>query len=65
MVSAISDIARVMKIETVAEYVQSKETMTILNDIGVDWAQGFFVAEPARLSDLFKNSSRISQILQV
>jgi len=56
MVSAISDIARVMKIETVAEYVQSKETMAALNEIGVDWAQGFYLAEPARLSDLFENA---------
>jgi len=53
MVSAIAEIARVMKIETVAEYVESETTLNIVREIGVDWAQGFHVGEPVRLKELF------------
>lgn len=52
MVSAIAEIARVMKIETVAEYVQDEATLQALGAIGVNWAQGFHVGEPARLNKL-------------
>lgn len=53
MVSAIAEIARVMKIETVAEYVESEATLNIVREIGVDWAQGFHVGKPKRLKELF------------
>jgi diguanylate cyclase (GGDEF)-like protein len=59
MVSAIAEIARVMKIETVAEYVQDEETVDILRAIGVDWAQGFHIGEPVRLTELFSDMSII------
>jgi len=53
MVSAIAEIARVMKIETVAEYVESAATLNVVREIGVDWAQGFHVGRPIRLKELF------------
>ena len=59
MVSAIAEIARVMKIETVAEYVQDEETVAVLREIGVDWAQGFHIGEPARLTELFDDATII------
>jgi diguanylate cyclase (GGDEF)-like protein len=52
MVSAIVEIARVMNIETVAEYVGSEETLATIREIGIDWAQGFHLGEPQRLRDL-------------
>jgi EAL domain-containing protein (putative c-di-GMP-specific phosphodiesterase class I) len=57
MVSAISEIARVMNIETVAEYVQDEATMEVLNELGIDWAQGYLVGEPVRLGSLFGDST--------
>jgi diguanylate cyclase (GGDEF)-like protein len=59
MVAAIAEIARVMKIETVAEYVQDEETVAILREIGVDWAQGYHLGEPVRLTELFEGSDII------
>ena len=53
MVAAITEIARVMDIEVVAEYVQTQDIMDVLGEIGVKWAQGFHVGEPVRLKELF------------
>ncbi len=52
MVKAIADIAHVMNIETVAEYVTDDAVLEEIRDIGLDWAQGFMVGEPVRLSAL-------------
>ena len=57
--AAIAEIARVMKIETVAEYVQDEETVAVLREIGVDWAQGYHLGEPVRLTELFEGSDII------
>ncbi len=61
MVSAIAEIARVMGIETVAEYVQSEDILMAVGEIGVDWAQGYHVGEPIRLRDLFENSTIVDK----
>ena len=34
--------------QTVAEYVQDAESLTLLGELGVDLAQGFFVGKPAK-----------------
>jgi diguanylate cyclase (GGDEF)-like protein len=52
MVTAITAIARVMDIETVAEYVQDESTLKTIRELGVNWAQGFHVGEPILLSDV-------------
>jgi diguanylate cyclase (GGDEF)-like protein len=52
MVTAITEIARVMRLETVAEYVQDSATLKRLQEIGVDWAQGFYTGAPRPLSEL-------------
>jgi diguanylate cyclase (GGDEF)-like protein len=61
MVTAIAEIARVMGIETVAEYVQSEEILDAVKGIGVNWAQGYHVSEPVRLSELFENSTIVDK----
>ena len=52
MVTSIKDIASAMQIQTVAEYVESKEIMVELGKIGVDFAQGYGVNKPASLSTM-------------
>jgi EAL domain-containing protein (putative c-di-GMP-specific phosphodiesterase class I) len=54
MVEAINSVCQKMGIETVAEYVESKDVMDVLIDIGVNYAQGFGIAEPSPLSDLLE-----------
>ena len=49
MVSAINDIGHVMKLQTIAEYVEDGEILTALNQINVDYVQGYFLHEPVPL----------------
>ncbi len=57
MVEAINSVCQRMGIETIAEYVESKEIMDVLVDIGVNYAQGFGIAEPSPLSKIIETAS--------
>ena len=46
-VKAMVDIAHGLGVRTVAEFVENKETVSILKDYGVDYAQGYFIGKPA------------------
>ena len=46
MVAAITQVAKVMKLETVAEFVESPETKKLVKKLGVDYAQGHGVGKP-------------------
>ncbi len=52
MVAAITQVAKVMELETVAEYVESKKTKTLLTKLGVDFAQGHAVGKPQELGQV-------------
>lgn len=49
VVAAISEVARVMKLETVAEYVEDEDAKSLLSDLGVTYGQGFLLGEPEPL----------------
>lgn len=49
MVRAIREIARVMGLKTVAEFVEDQDTLALLGTLGVDFAQGYAVARPVPL----------------
>jgi diguanylate cyclase (GGDEF)-like protein len=64
MVAAITQVARVMELQTVAEYVENAETLERLVSLGVDYAQGHEIGKPvpldealARLPDLLESSA--------
>jgi len=46
MVEAINKVGQIMGIATIAESVETDETLAILQAIGVDYAQGFRVSRP-------------------
>lgn len=46
-VKAITDVARGMGIKTVAEFVEVKETINLLKEFGVDYAQGYAIGKPS------------------
>jgi diguanylate cyclase (GGDEF)-like protein/PAS domain S-box-containing protein len=46
MVTSIISVAKVLKIETVAEKVENAQTMHCLRALGVDYVQGFHIARP-------------------
>jgi len=52
IVKALVDVCQGLDIKTVAEFVGDEETVTILRDLGVDFAQGYFIGHPHPVSDL-------------
>jgi EAL domain-containing protein (putative c-di-GMP-specific phosphodiesterase class I) len=52
MVEAINRVGHVMRLKTVAEGVESLETLETLRKIGVDYAQGYAIGEPIPMEDL-------------
>jgi EAL domain-containing protein (putative c-di-GMP-specific phosphodiesterase class I) len=46
MVEAINNIGHVMKIETIAEFVENDAILEALRGIGVDYAQGYGIERP-------------------
>lgn len=45
-VRAIVQVARELGLETVAEFVESREVLEILREIGVDYVQGYHIGKP-------------------
>jgi len=54
VVAAISEVARVMQLETVAEFVQDDETLDLLSKLGITWGQGYLLGEPTLLEEQIK-----------
>ena len=49
VVKSVVDIARGLGKRTIAEFVEDAETLEMLRGMGVDFAQGFYVAKPGPL----------------
>jgi len=52
MVKSICDIVSMMDKQTTAEYVETAESLEVLQDIGVDYVQGFHLGTPEPLEQL-------------
>lgn len=52
MVRSINDIGHVMGMETVAEFVETREILDLLTHLGVDYAQGYYIAKPQPMDAL-------------
>lgn len=46
-VQLISEIAKSAGLRTIAEYVQTRDAMNLLGELGVDFAQGYYCGKPA------------------
>ena len=52
VVKSISEIGHFMGKKIIAEYVQDDETIQLLQDLGVDYAQGYGIEKPRPLDDI-------------
>ena len=52
VVRSINEIGHYMGKRTVAEFVESNETLKSIEEIGVDFAQGFQISRPRLLDEL-------------
>jgi len=62
MVKSINDIGKVMGKKTIAEFVESAGVLSKLLEIGVDYAQGFFIGKPFSLGQASDSNSHQSHI---
>ena len=53
MVEAINQVGHIMKIKTIAEFVENAEIMDILRNLGVDYAQGYHIDKPLPIDEKF------------
>jgi diguanylate cyclase (GGDEF)-like protein len=66
MAKAIQSVAQSMEIKTIAEYVEDQATLDCLKEMGVAYAQGFYLNRPMPLNEaLARHIGTISQQLQV
>ncbi len=52
-VESINQIGQVMSLKTIAEFVENDEIMSILMDIGVNYAQGYGIHKPTAFDEVF------------
>ena len=53
MVDSISNVGHVMGLHTIAEFAENDEIIQVLKEIGVDYAQGYGIAKPCPVEDVF------------
>lgn len=58
MVKAIQEVARLMNMKTVAEFVENAEILDVLREIGVDRAQGYHLGKPAPVREVFPGAAQ-------
>jgi EAL domain-containing protein (putative c-di-GMP-specific phosphodiesterase class I) len=54
MIRAIAQLAKVMSMETIAEYVETDALRVRMAELGVDYGQGFAMGKAQPLEDLLK-----------
>ncbi len=65
MVQAINQVGRAMGIETIAERVENREVMDKLAELGVSFAQGYFIARPTSVDsfEAWSKNRRVAPLL--
>ena len=58
LVNAIKDISHSLGKTCVAEYVEDQETFELLEQIGVDYAQGYYIGKPIPASEIRKTTNK-------
>lgn len=65
MVAAINQIGKVMNIETIAKHVENVFTLNQLKEIGIDYAQGFYLDKPKHINEQFEEVKKSIQLCSV
>ncbi len=60
MVAAITQVAKVMNLQTVAEFVQSEEAREMIAELGVDFAQGHLFGKPKTFEVVIEEISTLA-----
>ena len=63
MVKSIHQLGRVMGIQTIAEFVENGEILSHLEEIGVDFVQGYGIDKPKPLTEVFASAENTESVL--
>ncbi|SHK43450.1 EAL domain-containing protein [Thermocrinis minervae] len=55
-VESVVKIAKAIGVKTIAEFVENEEILKVLREIGVDYAQGYYIGKPAPIEEKIKYS---------
>jgi len=58
LVKAMVEVARGLGKQTIAEFVGDAATISLLQEYGVDYAQGYFIGRPGPLSEVLGDTPR-------
>jgi diguanylate cyclase (GGDEF)-like protein len=59
-IEGIVNVARKMGIKTIAEFVENENVLEVVKDLGIDYAQGYYLGKPEPLEEkLKKHFSRV------
>ncbi|MFZ8785541.1 putative bifunctional diguanylate cyclase/phosphodiesterase [Thermocrinis sp.] len=59
-IEGIVSVAKKMGIKTIAEFVEDEEVLEVVKDLGIDYAQGYYLGKPEPLEEkLKKNFSKV------
>ncbi|VAW66864.1 diguanylate cyclase/phosphodiesterase (GGDEF & EAL domains) with PAS/PAC sensor(s) [hydrothermal vent metagenome] len=59
MVKSINEIAHILHIETIAEHIETRESLNEATRMGIDYAQGYYIARPAPLIDIIRQTDDV------
>ncbi|MGH1538548.1 MAG: EAL domain-containing protein [Gammaproteobacteria bacterium] len=65
MVKAINDVGQVMKMKTIAEYVENEEICNSLKEIGVDYGQGYYFGKSENLDEVIVVDETIATMAEI
>jgi diguanylate cyclase (GGDEF)-like protein/PAS domain S-box-containing protein len=54
MVRSINQVGHVMNLQVIAEYVENNQIIQMLNEIGVDYGQGYGISRPEPIEDAIR-----------
>ena len=53
-IEGIVSVAKKMGIKTIAEYVENEKVLEVVKDLGIDYAQGYYLGKPETLEEKLK-----------
>ncbi len=56
VVRAITEVARALGKQTVAEYVENQTVLNIISSLGIDYAQGYFIGQPMKIESIVEQN---------
>ncbi len=63
MVRSIKQIGHVMGLEIIAEYVENDEIIEMLNEIGIDYGQGYGISRPMPIDEVVATHQQIEVVV--